>query len=226
MIELLLSVVLTAQEAKHNTLTKEEKKDGWQMLFDGKSLDGWMSWKTKKPLEDGKWTVKDGALHFVGKGGGDIYTSEAFEHYELSIEWKSTGNSGILFRVDTDYKGKIWHRAPEVQVAPDKATSLGSGSAGGLYALYGMDKPKVIHPKGWNHVRIRLVDGHGEHWMNGQKLYSYVIGSKDWKARIAKSKFKKYKEFARKANGAIGLQDHGAAVWFRNIKLRRLKKSE
>ena len=226
MIELLLCAVLSAQEAPPNTLTEKEKKDGWQLLFDGTTLDGWMSWRTKKPLEEGKWTVQDGTLHFVGKGGGDIYTAESFEHYELSIEWKTRGNSGILFRVDTDYKGKIWHRALEVQVAPDKPTSLGSGSAGGLYALYGMDKEKIIHPKGWNHVRIRIVNGHGVHWMNGQKLYSYVIGSEDWNKRIAKSKFKKTKGFAMKADGSIGLQDHGATVWFRNIKIRRLKKTD
>ena len=132
MIELLLCAVVAAQDVAHNTLTGKEKKDGWQLLFDGASLDGWNSWRTKKPLEDGKWTVQDGTLHFTGRGGGDIYTAESFEHFELSIEWKTKGNSGVLFRVEPEYSGKIWHRALEVQVTPDKPTSLGSGSAGGV----------------------------------------------------------------------------------------------
>lgn len=223
MIALLLCAVVAAQDAPPNTLTEQEKKDGWKLLFDGKSLDGWMSWSTKKPLQEGKWKVEDGALHFTGKGGGDIYTAESFENFEFSVEWKSKGNSGIFFRVDPSYKGKIWHCAPEIQVMPDKPSSRGVHEAGALYALYGLDKDKVIHPDGWNVFRMRLVDGKGEHYLNGQKLYSYEIGSDDWKARVAKSKFAKLKGFAANAKGPVGFQDHGAPVWYRNVKIRVIK---
>ena len=65
-----------AEQAKPNTLTTEEVKQGWKLLFDGKTLDGWMSWKTRKPLEDGKWTVKDGTLLQAKKGAADVYTAD------------------------------------------------------------------------------------------------------------------------------------------------------
>jgi hypothetical protein len=216
-----------AQAQEPNTLSEQEKKDGWKLLFDGTSLQGWMNWKTKKPLEEGKWKVEGGALVLTGKGAGDIYTAEAFENFELSVEWKTTGNSGILIRVDPEYNGQIWKPAPEVQINRDTPKSLGSSSAGALYALYGVEGgEKVIHPDGWNEIRIRLVDGRGEHWMNGRRLYSYEIGSDDWNKRVAASKFKDEKAFARKSKGHIGLQDHGAVVSFRNVKIRPLPKAE
>ena len=75
--------------AEHNTLTAAEKKDGWKLLFDGKSTAGWHSWKTKKALEAGAWVAEDGALTLKKKGAGDIYTSEAYENFEMSLEWKT-----------------------------------------------------------------------------------------------------------------------------------------
>lgn len=203
-----------ADETTSNTLTAAEKKAGWKLLFDGKTLDGWMSWRGRKPLTAGGWQAKDGTLH-LKKGGGDIYTKDAFENYELELEWKTTGNSGIFIRVDTDAKGTIYSLAPEVQIERNTRAEL--------YALYFPKKKPTIHPDGWNKVRIRLVNGHGTHWINGEKLYEYQIGSDDWKARVGKSKFKNNLEkFGMKAKGHIGLQDHGASVSFRNIKIREL----
>ncbi len=225
---LALGLSAGAQEAgKPNTLTAKEKKEGWKLLFDGKTFDGWLSWGSRKPLEKGKWTIEEGALHLSGRGGGDIYTKEAFENFELSLEWKTTGNSGIFYRVDPSYKGKIWKRAPEMQIWKDGPKALGNSSAGGLYALYSIEgKEKVIHPDGWNEIRIRIVDDHVTHSMNGQKLYAYTIGSEDWNQRIAKSKFRNEKGFAKNAKGPVGLQDHGAKVWFRSIKVRVLPKEK
>jgi len=211
-----------ADDAKPNTLTKAEKEQGWKLLFDGKTLEGWNSWKTKKQLEPNAWQVKDGALTLTGKGGGDIYTAEAYENYEFSVEWKTTGNSGILIRVDPSRKGPIYGVAPEIQINKDGPKSLKSTSAGGLYALYdiNLDK-KTIHPDGWNEVRIRLVNGKGTHWFNGDKVYAYEIGSDDWNERVAKSKFGKVVDkFGMTKKGHIGFQDHGAKVAFRNIKIR------
>ena len=188
----------------------------WKQLFDGKTLNGWMSWRTKKPLKEGGWQVKDGTLHH-SKRGGDIYTAEAFENFELELEWKTTGNSGIFIRVDTNAKGAIYSLAPEMQIM--------RRNAGQLYALYPPTKKPTIHADGWNKVKIRLVNGHGTHWLNGQKLYEYQIGSQDWNKRVAKSKFKKnIKHFGMKAKGHIGFQDHGASVSFRNIRIRTIKE--
>jgi hypothetical protein len=211
-----------AQAAEPNTLTEAEKAEGWELLFDGKSAANWMSWKTKKPLELGAWVVADGAL-VKEKGGGDIYTARAFENFELSLEWKTEGNSGILFRVNPEAGGPIYKVAPEMQI--DVTTGKKSTDAGGLYELYDIDceGEKKMDPKGWNTVKIRLVNGKGTHWFNGVKVAEYEIGSADWKERVAKSKFKDWAGFAETAKGHIGLQEHGAKVSFRNVKVRVVK---
>lgn len=220
---LVLALAIASHAQDHNTLTDAEKADGWKLLFDGKTLDGWNSWRGKKQLEADKWQAKDGELALTGKGGGDIYTAEPYEHYELSLEWKSQGNSGIFIRVDPAAKGAIYGPAPEIQIMPDHAKALRSTDAGGLYALYEIQgESKVIHKDGWNSVRIRIVNNKGTHWLNGQKLYEYEIGSEEWKARLMESKFKKNPTFGTHANGHIGFQDHGSTVSFRNIKIRVL----
>ena len=226
-IPTIVAVLLTgglayaADNAPSNTLTKKEKADGWKLLFDGKSVAGWKSWKTKQSLKLGQWVIEDGALT-RGKGGGDIYSSDAFENFELALEWKTTGNSGILIRVDPSAGGPIYKVAPEMQI--ERSGGKGSTSAGGLYALYEIacEGEKIIYPDGWNTVKIRIVDGHGTHWFNGKQVADYQIGSEDWNARVAKSKFKNWKGFGETAKGHIGLQDHGAKVSFRNIKIRVL----
>ncbi|NIP95249.1 MAG: DUF1080 domain-containing protein [Akkermansiaceae bacterium] len=206
-----------------NTLTEAERKEGWKLLFDGKSAAGWSSWKTKKPLKLGAWVVEDGALTLKKKGGGDIYTTEAYENFELELEWKTQGNSGILIRVNPAVGGPIYKVAPEMQIERDSGKK--STSAGGLYALYpvAVQGEKKIDPNGWNTVRIRLVNGKGTHWFNGQKVAEYEIGSEDWNSRVAKSKFKDWKGFAETRKGHLGLQDHGAEVAFRNLKIREIK---
>jgi hypothetical protein len=200
------------------TLTEEEKANGWKLLFDGRTLEGWNSWRTKKALKADRWVVNEGTIELSKKGGGDIYTAEAFEHFELSLEWKTTGNSGLFIRVDPSQKGAIYFAAPEMQI--ERNAGKGSTAAGGFYGLYAFEGKKVIHPDGWNHVKIRLVNNHGVHWFNGIKACEYTIGSDDWKARIAKSKFKKWPAFAKLAKGHIGFQDHGHKVSFRNIRIR------
>ena len=218
-------VVANVNAGEPNTLTDAEKKAGWKLLFDGKTLNGWNSWRTKKAVKAGKWQAVDGALTLTGKGGGDVYTAEPYENFDFSVEWKTTGNSGIFIRVDPSVRGAIYSVAPEVQVIRDSPQATKSTSAGGLYALYEMTvKEKKINPDGWNTMRIRMVNGHGEHWFNGDKVADYQIGSDDWNARHQKSKFKKIANFGLNANGHLGFQDHGAKVAFRNIKILVLDK--
>ncbi len=207
-------------DASPNKLSDQEKADGWKLLFDGQSAAGWNSWRTKKPLDLGQWTVADGALK-LGKGGGDIYTEQAFENFELELEWKTTGNSGILIRVNPKAGGAIYSVAPEMQIERRMGDSKTSTAA--LYDIYPVDGEKVIHADGWNKVRIRMVNGEGTHWFNDQQIYTYKIGSDDWNSRIASSKWKNSQGFAETAQGHIGLQDHGAQVSFRNIKIRVLE---
>ncbi len=215
---LLLGVSVGAEE--DNTLSPQEAKDGWKLLFDGKTMKGWNAWKTKKPLTEGGWVVKDGALSRVAKGAGDAYTAEAYENYELKIDWKTTGNSGIFIRVDSSLTGPIFRVAPEMQV--ERLIGKGPKSLASLYDLYEVEGEKVFHPREWNSVRIRIVDGEATHWFNDKKIYSYKIGSDDWKKRIAGSKWSKAKGYGETAKGHIGLQDHNADVSYKNIKIKIL----
>ncbi|MFP6677740.1 MAG: DUF1080 domain-containing protein [Pirellulaceae bacterium] len=206
-----------------NVLTEQEKADGWRLLFDGVTAEGWNSWRTKKSLELGKWIVADGVLT-LEKGGGDIYTATPFENFELVLEWKTTGNSGILIRVNPEEGGAIYNVAPEMQI--DRTVGDKDTSTGALYDIYPVGGENVVHPDGWNSVRIRIVNGEGTHWSNGHKVYSYKIGSDDWNKRIANSKWRNKKGFAETVAGHIGLQDHGAKVSFRNMKIRVLESGE
>ncbi len=208
-----------------NTLTQEEKSNGWQLLFDGKSLNGWKSWKTKKPLKPGEWQVKNGAITLTDSGGGDIYTARGFKNFIFKIEFRTTGNSGIFFRVNPDYDGAIWHYAPEIQVLDDGPEATGKHSAGALYDLYPFPTDtKKMRPNGWNQLVIRIRDNRYTHWFNGQKVTQVVIGSDEWNRRIKNSKFD-LDIFGKKEKGHFGLQDHGHKVQFRNIKVKPLSSS-
>jgi hypothetical protein len=213
----------TSTTAVPNTLTDAEKSAGWRLLFDGQSTTGWRNYG-KQTMSAG-WKVEDGTLTRTG-AGGDIITTDEFGNFDLTLEWKIEpgGNSGIFYRAAED-KDEIYWNAPEVQVLddanhPDGRTPL--QSAGALYDLYQVPAGIVKPANEWNTVRLLATGPHVEHWLNGVKVVEYEIGSRDWDARIARSKFAPYKKFGRSAQGHIGLQDHGNIVAFRNIKIRVL----
>jgi hypothetical protein len=196
----------------------------WRPLFDGKTLAGWRAYKKDK-APDG-WKAQDGMLVRLADGG-DIVTTDEFADFELALEWKVSegGNSGIFFRA-LETSQLIWHNAPEYQVLDnarhkDGASSL--TSTGACYALFPPSR-NVMRPAGdWNDTRILARGTHVEHWLNGVKIVEYEIGSADWKARVAASKFKVYPGFGEQPKGRIGLQDHGDVVWYRNIRIRELR---
>lgn len=216
-----LTAALVAADAPLNTLTKAEEKEGWRLLFDGKSLDQWRGYK-KDALPDGWKVESDGS--FCRHGGGDIVTKEQFDSFELVIEWKISpgGNSGIFYRA-TEANGAIYESAPEMQVLDN--TKHGDGknpktSAGANYALIAPPRD-VTKPAGeWNQARL-LVDGQRvEHWLNGEKLLEYTLGSPEWTDLVKGSKFAGWSGYGKAAKGHLGLQDHGDLVWFRNVKIR------
>lgn len=221
---LALSIIaMTAADAPLNTLTDAETKAGWTLLFDGKSLAHWRGYK-KDTLPDG-WKVEaDGS--FCRHGGGDIVTKEQFGSFELMIDWKISpgGNSGIFYRA-TEAHGAIYESAPEMQVLDNAKHGDGKNpktSAGANYALIAPPKD-VTKPAGeWNQARL-VVDGQRvEHWLNGEKLLEYTLGSPEWAALVKGSKFAGWADYGKAAKGHIGLQDHGDLVWFRNVKIRTL----
>jgi hypothetical protein len=228
----LLARVAAADEPAPNTLTEEEKKAGFKLLFDGKTTEGWRGYKMKQ-MPPG-WKVIDGVLTRVtggaggkGAGGGDdIITVDEYDNFELKLQWRlgKGVNSGILYRVIEDAVTS-WHVAPEMQVLDN----VGFGDpnkkhhAGALYDLYTPTKDTSRAPGNWNDVKLIANGNHVEHWLNGEKVVEYEINSDDWKNRVANSKFKNMPKFAKATKGYICLQDHSGRVEYRSIKLRPIK---
>ncbi len=209
------------QEAPLNTLTEAERADGWELLFDGASLDGWRGYN--RPDLPGGWAAVDGTLARTGSGG-DIITDRTFEDFELRLEWRLEpgGNSGIFYRA-AEGEEWVYHSAPEYQVLDDEGHADGQSpltSAGANYGLHPAPRG-VVRPVGeWNEARIVVTDGRVEHWLNGTRMVEYELGSADWQARVAGSKFSEWPAYGQAHAGHIGLQDHGDPVWYRNIKIR------
>lgn len=221
-----LALGFASLASAENTLTDAEKADGWKLLFDGKDASEHFRGYKKEALP-AAWTVEDGVLSQKGKGG-DVITKEKYESFELSIDWKisQNGNSGIMFKVlETD--GPPYMTGPEAQII-DNAGGHDPQKSGWMYGLYPADKDTTKPAGEWNHFVIKCQKTAAgtykcEHWMNGEKYVEYEIGSDDWKAKVAASKFAKWKGFGTADAGHICLQDHGNAVSFRNIKIRVLE---
>lgn len=226
----LLLLSATAVLAEPNTLTPQEKEQGWQLLFDGKTTTGWKGFQKPAFPEKG-WAVEDGCIKCLGKGG-DIITTEKFSDFELVWEWKMSpkGNSGVKYLIDekrVDPKGKLYTGAigHEYQMLDDNEHPDRANPTHRSGAWYDVVAPKdaKLKPVGeFNESRLILNGKHLEHWLNGACVVAYDLDSPESLAGIAKSKFKNVPGFADKIATPILLQDHGDVVWVRNIKLRPL----
>ncbi|WP_293451614.1 DUF1080 domain-containing protein [Phenylobacterium sp.] len=208
--------------AQPNVLTPAEQAAGWKLLFDGHSTAGWRGFKASAP--DRGWHVEDGALMPDPKTSKDIMTKDSFENFELAFEWKISpkGNSGVMFHVVED-GDETYFSGPEYQILDNSRGEPPKEQAGSLFALYA-PVGAVTKPVGeFNTARLVVDHGHVEHWLNGVKVVEYDLGSDDFKARVAASKFKAWPQFAASPTGHIALQNHGDAVAFRDIRIRVLK---
>lgn len=213
-----------------NQLTKAEKKNGTQLLFDGKTFTGWHSYG-KGDKVGSSWTIEDGVIGFdaAKKDGGDLVTNESFENYDFSVDWKISvnGNSGIIFNVTDDPKKyyATYVTGPEMQVLHDEGHPDGKiikHNSGDLYDLI-KSSVNVTKPVGeWNTARIVNNKGLLQLYLNGSKVVETRTDDQNWKDLIAGSKFKNMPDFGKVMQGHIALQDHGNQVWFRNIKIRKL----
>lgn len=216
-----------------NTLSNKEKKEGWHLLFDGKTTKGWHTYL--RDTVGSKWQVKEGILVFdtsqPKSGGGDIVTNGSYENFELQLEWKISkgGNSGIIFDIQEDPKYPATYlTGPEMQVLDNISASDNKKQnhlAGCLYDLSGDSTVSLPHTPGeWNQVRILQNKGHLTFWLNGTKTFEGQIGSDTWNSMIATSKFngKDFSNFAKLAKGKIALQQHPGSSGWRNIKIREL----
>jgi len=228
----------TAQvSSTDNTLSEVDEASGWQLLFDGKTKNGWHVYGHKS--DGSAWVVEDGTIHldpkemddWQVKSGGDIATDEEFDNFELQLDWKidSGGNSGIIFYVhegDDSVRYKYaWYTGPEMQVLDNEAhpdAKIIKHRAGDLYDLI-TSTPETVKPAGeWNHVKMVSENGHLEFYLNGTKVLETTLWDDNWKSLVAGSKFKDMPEFGTFKKGHIVLQDHGNKVWFKNIKIRKL----
>ena len=217
----LLATPLSAQE--HNRLNSTERAAGWQLLFDGNSLTGWRGYNSES-MPTG-WSAENGMLIRTGPGG-DIITEQQFADFELSLEWLvgPSGNSGVLFRA-VEGQEEVYHGAPEMQILDDAGHADGRSpltSAGSNYGLHGVPRGIVKSAGEWNTSRIVVVNNQVEHWLNGDKVVEYELGSADWAQRVANSKFAQWPAYGRASRGHIGIQDHGDRVSFRNLKIREI----
>ncbi|WP_448213574.1 3-keto-disaccharide hydrolase [Colwellia sp. MEBiC06753] len=222
-LALSLGVAATAHAAD-NQLTKQERKDGWSLLFNGKDMSQWRNFKSDSL--NPQWKIEDNAMTLTGKGGGDILTKKIYTNFELVLDWKIAlvGNSGIFILAD-ELGGAIYSHAPEIQILDNERHSdnkIDSHLSGSIYDLIA-SSVKAHKPAGqWNNVRIRFNDGHLEVWQNGVSTASVVIGSTNWNTLVKNSKFATWQGFAESKSGHIGLQDHGDQVWFKNLKIKEL----
>jgi type 1 glutamine amidotransferase len=229
-----------------NVLTAQEKADGWQLLWDGKTTDGWRSAKSENFPTHG-WGIKDGLLtvHENGgeesAGGGDIITRKRYANFELAVDFKITAgaNSGIKIFVQPNISpidkktGKPTAVGSsiglEFQILDDlrhrdaKLGHDGDRTIGSLYDLIPAPKDKKTMPVGeWNHARILSQGKRVTFWLNGEKTVEFERGSPEFLAAVAASKFKDISGFGEWADGHILLQEHGGEVSFHNVKIREL----
>lgn len=195
-------------------------KDGYAALFNGKDLTGW------KPAKPDAWKVEDGVLTWQ-KGAGDIWTEQRFGDFVLELEFKveKGTNSGVFIRTD-DIRQWL-HSGMEIQVMDSFGKNpLGKHDVAALYDIQAPSKNTQKPVGEWNHYKITAqgallnIELNGE-LVNAVNLDQWTEAGKNPDG--TKNKFKTaYKEMKRE--GFIGLQDHGNPVWYRNLRVKELKK--
>lgn len=215
--------VSTPTDTRPNTLSRAEQRQGWTLLFDGSSTAGWVG-SGKQTFPEKGWRVQDGTLHKIHRErGGDIVTEKMYSEFDLKWDWKlaAGGNNGVKYFVTSERKG-VGHEYQMIY-----GDHKGVHATASFYEVLPpwTNMTAALRPPGeWNSSRILSKGNKVEHWLNGQKVLEYELGSEPVKVGIAKSKFKAVPKFGERVNGHILLTDHGDECSFRNIKIRDLSK--
>lgn len=208
----------------------KQADDEWVKLFDGKTTEGWHTYGKTDVGE--VWKVEDGALYLdaaIKTGRGDIVTNEEYDNFHFKADWKiaKNGNSGIIFYVNEEpekYKA-TYNTGLEMQVLDNDGhpdAKINKHRAGDLYDLIASKTEPVKAVGEWNTAEIISNNGKLDLMLNGEKIVSTTIWDEDWKKMVAGSKFKTMPGFGIYKSGKIALQDHGDAVWYRNIMIKKL----
>ncbi len=225
-----------------NSLTKVEKKEGWKLLFDGETFNGWRG--LGMDTIPSNWIIEDGCIKNISKAEidsistkekpptGDLMSKQKFENFELYFEWKinKTGNSGIKYNVSEEMSNHfgVGYTAVgfEYQLLDDDDVAYenlhASQYTGSLYDLFPSQNTQLKPVGVFNSSRIVVNGNHGEHWLNGKKVVEYDFDSAAMDSAYQKSKFRDFPDFQKKRAGHIVLQNHSDDVWFRNIKIHEL----
>jgi hypothetical protein len=220
-----------------NKLTENEKGEGWKLLFDGQTTEGWRN-AYEETFPDKGWIVEDGTITVLASGGGesehggDIVTVDEYSNFDLRLQFKITegANSGIKYYVTENEEGHVGSAIGlEYQILDDErhpdaklGNHEGSRTLGSLYDLIKAENKRVNGIGQWNNARILSHNNHVEHWLNGFKVLEYERGSEEYRKLVAESKYKVWPEFGEAEQGHILLQDHGDRVSFRSIKIKSL----
>ena len=220
-----------------NTISEHEKAEGWKLLWDGNSSQGWRGARLEKFPEKG-WVIENGMLKVLkstggeSTNGGDIVTINQYSNFELVVDFKITpgANSGIKYFVNTEMnKGEGSSIGCEFQILDDdkhpdaKLGVKGNRKLGSLYDLIPAPDNKPFRKGFFNTARILVNGNHVEHWLNGVKILEYDRNNQMFNALVAYSKYKDWPNFGNAASGNILLQDHGDEVWYQNIKIREIR---
>jgi hypothetical protein len=229
-----IGIACNAPVSVDNQLSRKEIKEGWQLLFDAETMNGWRRIYTDSLPKRG-WLVEDGCLttgDYQGKesaNGGDLVTVKEYGNFDFTFDFKLTprANSGIKYFVNESIgdPNSGYGYGPEYQIIDDESVNnkIVGNNLAGLYELIDAPGTKKANPMGeWNSGRIVSKNNRVEHWLNGELLFSYVLGSDEFKALVQKSKFKNTEGYAAQANGHILIQDHGAMVSYKNLKIKEL----
>lgn len=218
-----------------NKLSAQERKQGWKLLFNGSSTNGWHSYGYNSA---GKaWNVVDGTIHldvankkdWPANESKDLVTDQEYDNFDLKVDWKLApkGNSGIIFYVHED-KAKYpntYETGPEMQVLDNNGHSdakIPKHRAGDLYDLISSSSEPVHPAEQWNHAEIMCKNGKLQFFLNGVSIVTTTMWDDNWKKMVANSKFKTMPGFGTFKKGHIALQEHGEEVWYKNIKIRKL----
>lgn len=220
-----------------NTISPKEAKEGWTLLWDGKTTNGWRGAKISNFPEKG-WVIDNGILKVLKSGGGestnggDILTTRKYKNFILSVDFKITegANSGVKYFVNPDLnKGEGSAIGCEFQILDDdkhpdaKLGVRGNRKLGSLYDLIPAPENKPFNKKDFNTAVVVVNGNKVEHWLNGVKILEYERNNDMWKALVNYSKYRDWPNFGNAAEGNILLQDHGDEVWFKNVKIKEIK---
>ena len=231
---LISGLFFTGCNQNDNKLSDQEVADGWSLLFDGKTLNGWRDFQGTDSIT-APWKAERGTLTSLGKGSdstGYIVTVKQYENFIATFDWKISegGNSGFLYHVVERPQYKVpYVTGPEYQLLddvgfPDPIEEWQKAAAD--YAMYTCDPAKkVLNEAGtWNNSKIVFDNGKVEHWLNGQKVLEFEAWTEDWFTRKESGKWDFAPEYGLARSGHFAVQDHGSRIWFKNMKIKELPR--